>query len=252
VSFDYVYQTERMVDSDGTELIVQLAADTFGGDGPREDDNFTHIYGDHRSYTIGDGKPPSEHQYILERGGIRLLYRYMRLFGDPAHKHSKMLAFKKLGMLDHSGITFYTVEIGRDATHWVDYGGWDSGAVGYVYITQARWNELGGGDPDEQVDGEWKAPLSSIAITQRRADRMLEVEVDTYDDWAKGNVWGIVAFKPCDHEDEHGSDESIASCPHSPTIESIWGYIGDPDDAWRDLTADIGMKPRVTSKTMVT
>lgn len=243
----YAYKTERVVDGDGIELIARLIADEGGFGDPREDDNFTHIYGDHRNYTIGDGKPPSEHQYILERGGIRLLYRYMRLFGDPAHKHSKVLAFKKLGMIDHSGISFYTVSIGSSATHWADHGGWDSGAVGYVYITQERWDYLGGGDPDEQVDGEWKAPLGSIAITQRHADRMLEAEVETYDNWARGNVWWLSVVKPCD---EHGDDmplEAIADCPHSEFVDSISGFIGDPDDAWRDMTADLGLREQVTA-----
>jgi len=241
MSFEYIDRTERML-FDGKEVIVQLAADTFVSGGPREDDNFTCIYGEHRNYTVGDGMPPFGHKYILERGGIRLLYRYMRLFGDPV-TNSKVLAFKKLGMIDHSGISFYTVEIGRSATHWVDPGGWDSGAVGYVYITQKRWDELGGGDPDEQVDGEWKAPLGNVAITQRRADRMLEAEVDTYDDWSRGNVWQIVATEPCEHPDQHGSDERIAACPHSPIVESIGGYIGDPREAWKDLVADLGLTP---------
>lgn len=242
MSYEYVHRTERMRDGDGNELIVQLVADTTGGDGPRENDNFTHIYGDHRHYTIGDGKPPSEHEYILNRGGIRLLYRYMRLFGDPAHKHSKVLAFTKLGMYDHSGITVYTVPMGRSAEHWADSGGWDSGTVGYVYITQARWDELNPGvDPFEEVDGEAKLPLGSVPVKQQRVWRILEAEVDEYDDWCRGNVWGIVASKPCDHADEHSSDESIASCPHSETTDSVWGFIGDPDDVWPDALEYVGV-----------
>lgn len=248
MSFEYVHQTERMVALDGTEVIVQLAADTFGGDGPREDDNFTCIYGDHRRYTIGDGKPPREHEYILDRGGIRLLYRYMRLFGDPVTK-SKVLAFAKLGMIDHSGISFYTVPVGSSATHWADYGGWDSGAVGYVYITQSRWDYMGGGDPNEPVDGEVKFPLGSVPVKVTRAARILEQEVETYDLWSQGNVWSLVATQPCDHPDQHRSDKMIAACPHSPVYESLGGYIGYPDDAWRDMTADLGLKPLNASVT---
>ena len=247
----YVYRTERMLGSyDGVEkeYIVQLIADENGElSDPRDADNFTLIYGDHRHYTIGNGKPPSEHQYILDRGGIRLLWRYMRLFGDPANEHSKVLAFTKLGMIDHSGISYYTVEMGSSAEHWADPGGWDSGAVGYVYITQKQWDLIGGGDPYEAVDSEVKFPLGNVPVQKQRVWHMLEVEVDTYDDWARGNVWGLVATEPCDHADEHGSDESRADCPHAPTAESIWGYVGDPDDAWRDLASDMGLHEAVVA-----
>jgi hypothetical protein len=248
MSFDYVHRTERMRDGDGNELIVQLVADTLGGDGPRENDNFTRIYGDHRHYTIGDGTPPSEHMSILERGGLALLHRYMRRFGDPITR-SKVLAFKKLCMLDHSGITFWTADMGTSPYHWTDPGHWDSGSVGYVYITQARWDELGGGDPFEAVDGEVKLPLGSVPVKQQRVYRMLDAEVEEYDDWSKGNVWGIVTSTPCDHADEHDTDEQRADCPHAERGDSVWGFIGDPDDVWPDACESVGLDSRVPAGT---
>jgi hypothetical protein len=241
MSYGYVHRTERLVDHEGNTIIVQVVADEDGSAcDPRDNDNYTRIYGDHRHYTIGDGKPPSEHQYILDRGGIRLLYRYMRLLGDPANKHSKVLAFTKLGMYDHSGITVYTSPMGSSAEHWADHGGWDSGAVGYVYIAQDRWDLLGGGDPYEAVDGEAKFPLGNIPIKQQRVWHNLEAEVDEYDDWCKGNVWGVVWTKPCDHADEHSSDETMARCPHAES-DSVWGFIGDPDKVWPDALEYAGV-----------
>lgn len=222
--FDYVHTTTRVGD-----LIVQVVADVFAeASDPRENDNYTRIYGDHRRYTIGDGKPPLEHQRILDRGGIRLLHRYMRLFGDPANDNTKVLAFSKLGMYDHSGITFYTVPMGSSAQHWADSGGWDSGATGYVYIAQDRWDLLGGGDPSAVVDGEVDLPLGPVPVKVTQVWKMLEAEVQEYDDWCTGNVWGYVVTKPCDHGHEDDNDDTIAACPHSEVVDSCWGFIGDP------------------------
>jgi hypothetical protein len=209
----YVDRTERI-----GELIVQVVADDTGATSPRDNDNITQIYGDHRSYIIGDGTPPSEHAYILERGGVRLLWRYMRRYGDPADKFSPLLAFTKLSMLDHSGISFYTTAVGESSTHWSDYGGWDSGGVGYVYVSRKAWDTMHGGD-------------SALA------DEVIAAEVKEYDDWASGNVWAYRVVKPCDHADEHDSDEEIADCPHAEIVDDCYGFIGDPKYAWDEARA---------------
>jgi hypothetical protein len=208
--------------SDGTErigdLIVQVFADDTGATSPREWDNASEIHGTHDRYEIGDGKPPAEHMQALERGGLRLLNRYMRRFGDPASDGSDVLAFTGLAMYDHSGITFWTVEPGDSGHHAFDSAGWDSGLVGYAYVTRARWNKLGAADTTE-------------------AASVLEAEVKEYDDWAKGNVWAYRVVKPCDHADEHDSDEDRADCPHSDEIDSCYGFIGDPEYAWDEARA---------------
>jgi len=230
----YAYTTERVGDQ-----IVQVIADE-NPMSPREWDNFTEIYGEHRSYDIGDGKPPAEHMRILERGGIALFWRYLRRFGDP-RDGSKVLAFAKLGMIDHSGVSFYTVDVGQSGVHPIDYGGWDSGSVGYVMITQKRWDELGGSDPNEPVDGEVTIGFGRIPVKVTRARHILDTEVEEYDDWSRGNVWGIVVSKPCDHADEHDTDEERADCPHSEVTDSVWGFIGDPDDVLRENRGDLGV-----------
>jgi hypothetical protein len=217
--------------TDGTErigdLIVQVFADDSGASNPREFDNLAAIHGTHDRYEIGDGKPPAEHMQALERGGLRLLNRYMRRFGDPASDGSAVLAFRGLAMYDHSGITFWTVNPGESGHHAFDSAGWDSGLVGYAYATKARADELG-------------ADVADVA-------EQLEGEVKEYDDWAKGNVWAYRVVKPCDHADEHDSDEEIADCPHSDEeiadcphsdeVDSCYGFIGEPSYAWEEARA---------------
>lgn len=194
--YEYVDTTQRVGD-----LIVQVVADMDGSaSNPRDNDNLARIYGQHRDYQIGDGEPPADELAALERGGIRLLYRYLRLCKGA-------VAFTKLGMYDHSGVSFYAVPLGRSGHHAFDSAGWDSGTVGYAYVDRAGLELMGTDVAD--------------------AERVMLAEVEEYDDWAKGNVWGYVVTRPCDHADEHDTDESIAICPHSEHLDSCWGYIGD-------------------------
>lgn len=205
-AYSYVYETRRAGD-----LIVQVVNDdNADASNPRDWDNLSHIYGSHRDYTIGDGEPPADHMRALERGGIRLLYRWLR-------RYHGLVAFTKLGMYDHSGVTFYAVPLGNDPTHAFDHGGWDSGAVGYAYVDAKRLDEVGTDAAD--------------------AERVMLAEIQEYASWAEGSVWGYVVSKPCDHADEHDSDEDIARCPHSETLDSVWGFIGEPGDVMPDAIA---------------
>lgn len=206
----YVDDTERI-----GELIVQVFADDTGATSPREWDNASTIYGDHRNYTIGDGEPPAEHVRILERGGLSLLNRYMRRFGDPVDG-TPVLAFRGLAMYDHSGITFWTVAPGDSGHHAFDSAGWDSGLAGYAYVTKTQADLLGVTDPAGA----------------------LEDEVKEYASWAEGNVWAYRILKPCEHTDEHDTDEQRADCPHAEEVGSCYGFIGDPSYAWEEARAE--------------
>jgi hypothetical protein len=207
----YVDDTERI-----GELIVQVFADDTGATSPREWDNLAAIHGSHDRYEIGDGEPPAEHMRALERGGLVMLYRYMRRYGDTSTEgNPALVAFRKLCMLDHSGVTYWTAELGTSSRHWSDSAGWDSGAVGYAYINRARWDAMMGADTD-----------MSTAV------EAIDGEVKEYADWASGNVWAYRVLKPCDHTDEHDSDEERADCPHAEEVDSCYGFIGDPSYAW--------------------
>jgi hypothetical protein len=196
MSYEYVDTTQRV-----GALIVQVVADeASGGSNPRDNDNLAHIYGSHRRYTIGDGEPPTNEMRALERGGIRLLYRWLR-------RYQGLVAFTKLGMYDHSGVTFYAVPMGDDGHHAFDSAGWDSGIAGYAYVDAERLDYMGTDAAD--------------------AERLMLAEIDEYDAWSRGDVWGYVVSQPCDNAD-HDSDAAIAACPHSKTLDSCWGYIGEP------------------------
>lgn len=91
-------------------------------------------------------------------------------------------------MYDHSGITLSTGPFGCP---------WDSGQVGWAYLTAEAIKEHGIPNPKEQ----------------------LESAVKQLDNWVRGNVWGFRILRKC-------------GCCGSTTeeVDSCWGFVGDPDD----------------------
>lgn len=89
-----------------------------------------------------------------------------------------------LYLYDHSGITMRTSEFGDP---------WDSGQVGYIYILP------------EKIHEEWgKGPHA-----YKKARICLVGEVETYDMYLRGDVYGYVV------EDEEGK-----------SLDSCWGFFG--------------------------
>lgn len=218
----YIQRTERMIDGAGEEVIAQLIQDTEGG-GPREQDNIaTFLFFNHRRYTLGDrSELDYTEQEAFEHGGLKGLLKHLERSEGP------ILAHTLVGMYDHGGITIYPIErLGQH--HVFDSGGWDSGCLGIAYVTQKQADEMG-------------APPDSV-------ERQMLAEIEEYDDFLRGNVWGIVVQKPCPHPHTNPldvsdtiSDEEIAKCPHSEVTDSVWGYIGDPDVVWPEVIAEMGL-----------
>lgn len=191
------------------DLIVEIIADS-DPMSPREWDNLSVIYGDHRRYEIGDGKPPEDEARALDRGGWPLLRRYLRTCKGA-------LAVTRLGMYDHSDVSYYPVADGSNGTAAFDSAGWDSGVVGYAYVTQARAEELG-------------APLDSLAA-------QMAGEIEEYSDWASGNVWGYRVTR------KHDPECDAIDCPHDTEVASCWGYIGDTKYALEEGMAAAAAQP---------
>ena len=130
----------------------------------------------HRRYDLGDRQPTAQEQVALERGGFKLLSRYLK-------RTEGAVAVLPLGLLDHSGLTMW---VGGGA-HWSDAQGWDSGTVGFAYITK-----------DKAAEGSPEGP-----------EKTLEQEVAEYDMYLRGDVYGYVI------EDEQGEH-----------VDSCWGFYG--------------------------
>lgn len=219
----YIERTERVGD-----LIVQIKADDSGLADPRDNDNVTEIVFLHRRYILGDRQSlTSGEEQAIEHGGIAALRKHL------ARQPEGLIALTKIGMYDHSGITIYTVEDAGNGHAPLDEAGWDSGIVGFAYVTRKRWAEImADTDPAAPYDGD------GVGKGKTWADAVIAQEVSEYDDWLTGNVWGFTITKPCDQTDEHDTDEEIADCPHAEEIGSCWGFIGDPSYAWNEAKAE--------------
>ena len=149
---------------------------------------------------------------MLNTGGWAHLRRYLTRTG--------VIAAVRIGMYDHSGVTIYPVADG-DGHHVLDGGGWDSGTVGFAFVTRKRWDELMGDmDPREPVDGTVDFALGRVAVQRERVMQAIYDEIAEYDSFQKGEVYGYTVTRPHCDDDE---------CPHAEVLDSCWGYVGELD-----------------------
>ena len=114
--------------------------------------------------------------------------------GRILDKHYIMLPLR---LYDHSGISMY---VGSQPSPF-DPGGWDSGQVGWIYVTR-----------DKAIE-EWAGKGKRLTRRARElAVKCLEGEVETYNQYLTGDVYGYVI------EDETGEEVEDGSC---------WGFFGE-------------------------
>lgn len=131
---------------------------------PREDDNLGRMHCEHRRYTLGDRGIPTPFVNDDWRAGV--LRDDVRL-SLPIY------------MYDHSGITL---------SHSPFSCPWDSGKLGWHYLTKA--------DVKKNFNRD---------VTDEELTAHLKAELEEYDAYIQGEVWGFV----------DGNDDSC------------WGFIGE-------------------------
>jgi len=166
-------------------LVVRIYPDQTPSD-PREDDNLAVMVCAHNRYDLGDRKPDYMESEAVQRGGYPLLVRYLRATRGVRH-------ILPLALYDHSGITMYV----GSGPHALDARGWDSGMVGFIYIDDAT--------------------IAAEGTPENRVDACLRGEVETYDQFLRGDVYGYVVTRPHCEDDE---------CPHAEVLDSCWGFFG--------------------------
>lgn len=189
---------------------------------PREWGNVGTFVGfEHRSYNIGDRRPTQGEITALEYGGWAGLVRHL----ERQYGATRVLP---VGMLDHSGVTYY---VGGGA-HWSDAHGWDSGTCGYIFDT-AEGRERTGAEPGEHegeinvgyLRGKVRGMVDNIMAA-------LTSEIETYAQWASGDVYGVIVERRTLCELCAATDDVPDDCPHC-TIEddACFGYYGLDVDA---------------------
>lgn len=171
---------------------------------PREWDNLCVMVCDHGRYNLGD----YETSHGDAADAIRASRDYRPTWEDydgegldfsngpdlyKAIQRCTDIVTLPLYLYDHSGITMSTGKFSCP---------WDSGQVGFAFVTKAKILENWGGKV-------------LTAKLREKAESGITAEVETYDMYLTGDVYGYVVEKLEDEEDEDGEE-----------VESCWGCFG--------------------------
>lgn len=143
---------------------------------PREWDNLGRMVCMHRRYVLGD-----EHDYREEQ------FSGWEELREELERKEGAVVILPLFLYDHSGITMNTTGFSCP---------WDSGQVGFIYARK------------EDILKWFNRKRLSKALLERAAEILVN-EVNTYDQYLTGDVWGYII--------EGDDGEHIDSC---------WGFFG--------------------------
>ena len=151
-----------------------------GDSNPREWDNLGKMVCFHRRYTLGE-----KHDYQQDE------HNSWEQLKDAIEEKERPIVILPLYLYDHSGITMNTTGFSC---------GWDSGQVGWIYVTKKQLEILGTHISDNETYAEFK----------ERLEKILVAEVKLYDQYLTGDVYGFIL------KDSEGDE-----------IDSCWGFYGD-------------------------
>jgi hypothetical protein len=150
------------------------------GESPRSWDNLGTVAAFHKRYDIGDKVDFSSDDF----NGWDEMKAYIK-------KKYKPIAILPIYMYSHSGITINTTGYSCP---------WDSGQIGFIYVTQKRIDAMGCTiDNGETWD-----------MYVERMENYLRGEIETLDQYVRGDVYGYIV------KDAEGEQE-----------DSCWGFYGD-------------------------
>lgn len=146
---------------------------------PREDSNLGIIVSWHRNYDFND---KNERKFSSSE-------EFTDWIKSPEGKR-EVVAVQPLYLYDHSGISLSTGSfIGR-----AQHAEWDSGQVGYIYTTKAKLKEMGN--------------------KRSEVGKILTAEVETYNQYVQGDIYGYQIVKVGEEEEE---------------ADSCWGFYGSDE-----------------------
>ena len=144
---------------------------------PREWSNLAKMVCFHSRYTLGD-----EHDYRQKN------YNGWAEMEADIIKKENVAVIKKVFLYDHSGITIATEPFSCK---------WDSGQIGYVFITK------------ETAKKEYSVKRISPKLRERLLS-YIDGEIEVYDQYLTGDVYGFKEY------DKDGVE-----------IDSCWGFFGN-------------------------
>lgn len=155
---------------------------------PREDDNLGTMVCFHNRYNLGD----TDHGYNFSN------YDSWGELKEAILKDNPKAIILPIYMYDHSGITINTTGFSC---------GWDSGQIGFIFISRTKIRE------------EYSAKNVSAKL-RARVTTYLQGEVEIYDQYLRGDIYGFVAT------DSTGEE-----------VDSCWGFY-DKDEMIKEAKSN--------------
>lgn len=230
----YAYNSPfKMIDDEGVEYTLKVEQDDCVED-PRKWDNLCTMICWSRHYSLGD-------KHSFDNPDEFMQHLYLDVTGKhwcddhdsddwqdvyKKLKETNLVLIKAINLYDHSGITVST-------SNGYPYNDrWDAGCVGFIYVTKKTIFK----ECMNITEENW----------QERADACLEGEMQTYDQYLRGDVYGYVLTKIVHIRDE-------IKCPHCNEVirvdeydneeeaDSCWGFYGDciEDNGIIDYVGDL-------------
>jgi len=170
---------------DGAKL--EIKADCDPGS-PRDWDNMGQMVCFHARYNFGD-----KHDYRHED------YADWDAIQEQIEKDYNVAIILPMFMMDHSGLS-----ICCDSSMFraCDSAGWDWGQIGFVFVTVEKLKE------------EYSVDEITDDILEM-ATKVLLGEVETYNQYVSGEVYGFVLYDTCPTCGNEGKE-----------IDSCWGFFG--------------------------
>lgn len=240
----YAYNAPfEMKDEKGNKYLLEIEHDNSPED-PRDWDNVCTMVCWHRNRNLGDkhiydnadeffdyvlhdicGMKYEDFEYLPTREKYQLA------------SESDKIYIKELNAYEHGNITVST-------SNGYPYNDrWDAGCVGFVYITkETAFMELVAyvlDENGERIKEEHKHPNSpstwsykTQSLTddtwKKRAEEVIDVEVETYNQYLMGDVYGYVLTQNITQQNKcPHCGEVINEYEEKENIDSCWGFYGD-------------------------
>ena len=212
----YAYESPlTMKDKEENEYTLEVIQDEYPDD-PRNWSNVCTMVCWHRRYKLGD-------DHSFESPDEFMQHLYLDVIGKHWYdnhesddwqdvykelQNTDLVLIKQINLYDHSGITIST------SSGYPYNDRWDSCCVGFIYVTKKTIFKECGGITEEN----WKD----------RADKYLEGEVQTYDQYLRGDVYGYALTKKVIHQEKcPHCGEVIREYEDEEEVDSCWGFYGD-------------------------
>jgi hypothetical protein len=188
----------------GENKRVRVCSDYDGCDDPRSWDNVAHFICRHGRYKLGDNDNiEGELQKLADKfkvdiEGLNFL-QVIKALNDYC-------VIKPISMYEHSGCTVF---FGAPTDPW------DSGYIGFGYVTF------------EDIDGpNCGRNAKDYPDWRDQAEEIMDGEMDTYDRYVRGEVYGYFVEE---YDADEGEWNETGSC---------WGFYMEPEEVANEAIAD--------------